>query len=57
MNNKYPREINNRITKEKEIMPKFLSEPCTKNDSSLNKTVNSKEDIKLDEMNKRKMGA
>lgn len=57
MNNKYPREINNRITKEKEIMPKFLSERCTKNDSSLNKTVNSKEDIKLDEMNKREMGA
>lgn len=38
-------------------MPKFLSERCTKNDSSLNKTVNSKEDIKLDEMNKREMGA
>lgn len=57
MNNKYPTEINNRITKEKEIRSQFLSEPCNKNDSSENKNGNSKEDVKLDGMNKREKGA
>lgn len=46
MNNKYPTEINNRITKENEIRSQFLSEPCNKNDSSENKNGNSKEDVK-----------